>query len=279
MITTPEQEYVKEHGYVPEHVVRYATAISEGEPFLFESFLVYARMDHLIFVGYPLEGVFDEGTMGKALGKSIKRFKPRDVAVTAPAIPSFVTGPETGTFDQYYRLDLSSLSISQKVRNMLNRGRRDIAVTKHRTFGEEHRQLVNDFLRAHPVGEGTRFIFDRIDRYIGSSETAWIFEARERSGRLVAFDVADFEPNHFAIYMFNFNSEVLPIPGASDLLLFEVIQQALADGKRYINLGLGINPGVTFFKEKWGGVPFLPHAFALYQPGRKENLEALLQKL
>ena len=279
MITTPEQEYVREQGYVPEHVVRYATGISEGEPFLFDDFLVYARKSYLIFVGYPLKGVFDEGTMRQVLEKTVKHFKPRDVAVTAPAIPSFVAGPGTLTFDRYYRLDLSSLSISQKVRNMLNRACRDLAVTRLRTFGSEHRQLVDDFLKAHPVEEGTRFIFGRIDRYIESSETAWIFEARERSGRLVAFDVADFEPNHYAIYMFNFNAAAHLIPGASDLLLFEVIQQAQADGKSYVNLGLGINPGVAFFKEKWGGTPFLRHAFALYHPGRTENLETLLQKL
>jgi hypothetical protein len=279
MMTTQEQGYVKEQGYVPEHVVRYVAAISEGEPFLFQNFVVYARKDHLIFVGYPLKEVFEEGTMGKALKEAIKRFKPREVVVTAPAIPSFVADPKTLTYDQYYRLDLSCLAISQKVRNMLNRARRDLAVSRHRTFGEDHRQLVNDFLKTHPVEGETRFIFDRIDRYMGSSETAWIFEAREKGDRLVAFDIADFEPNHFAIYMFNFNSEVLPIPGASDLLLFEVIQKAQGDGKRYINLGLGIHRGITFFKKKWGGIPFLPHAFALYQPGRKENLDALLQKL
>jgi hypothetical protein len=279
MITPPEQDYVREQGYVPEHVVRYATAISGGEPFLFEDFLVYARKGHLIFVGYPLKGVFDEGAIGRALEKGIERFKPRDVAVTAPAIPSWVADPGTLASDRYYRLDLSSLSISQKVRNMLNRARRDLAVTRLRTFGSEHRQLVDDFLKTHPLEEGTRYIFGRIDRYIGSSEATWIFEARERSGRLVAFDVADFEPTHYAIYMFNITSAAHLVPGASDLLLFEVIQQAQAAGKNYVNLGLGINAGVTFFKEKWGGVPFLPHAFTLYRPGRKENLEALLQKL
>ena len=79
--------------------------------------------------------------------------------------------------------------------------------------------------------------------------------------------------------MFNFSSGANYVPGASDLLLFEVIQQAEAEGKKYINLGLGINPGVTFFKEKWGGVAFLPYASCLYHPTRKEFLEALLQKL
>ena len=79
--------------------------------------------------------------------------------------------------------------------------------------------------------------------------------------------------------MFNFRSESRYIPGASDLLLSSVIQQAIGEGKKYINLGLGINAGVTFFKEKWGGVAFLPHAFCLYHPYKKGLLEMLLRGL
>jgi hypothetical protein len=79
--------------------------------------------------------------------------------------------------------------------------------------------------------------------------------------------------------MFNFTSDALYVPGTSDFLLSEVIQQAKEENKKYINLGLGINRGVTFFKKKWGGVTFLPYASCLYHLSRKENLEALLQKL
>jgi hypothetical protein len=57
------------------------------------------------------------------------------------------------------------------------------------------------------------------------------------------------------------------------------MQQAIAEGKKYINLGLGINQGVSFFKEKWGGAVFLPHAFCLYHPPQKGLLEMLLQRL
>ena len=96
---------------------------------------------------------------------------------------------------------------------------------------------------------------------------------------LVAFDVAEFKPKEYCFYMFNFSSDARYVPGASDLLLSEVIQQAKTEEKKYINLGLGINPGVTFFKEKWGGVAFLPYAFCLFRPSKKESLDTLLQKL
>jgi hypothetical protein len=279
MITRAEREYVEEHAYVPEHIPQYVTAISQTEPFLFDDYIVHAKRDHFIFVGYPLKESFNEKQMGKALKDAMKRFKPGSVALIAPAIPSDMNGCNRHPSDHYYRLDLSALSISQKLRNMLSRASRELSVEKARKFGREHKKLVDNFLDTHPVDEGAQFIFKRIDKYLSSSTTAWVFDARNNKGELVAFDVAEFNPRDYAIYMFNFSSDALYVPGASDLLLSEVIEQAKAERKKYINLGLGINRGVTFFKKKWGGVAFLPYASCLYHPSRKENLDTLLQKL
>jgi hypothetical protein len=279
MITGAQQDYIEDHAYVPEHIPHYVTAISQTEPFLFGDFLVYAKKGHLIYVGYPLKEPFEEKRMGKALEDAVKRLRPKSVSLTAPSIPSFLNHSPHPPSDHYYRLDLSALSISQKLRNMLSRAGRELSVEKSRNFGKEHQKLIKAFLKTHPVDEATRFIFERIGDYLSSSTTAWVFDARNNKGKLVAFDVAEFMPMDYAIYMFNFSSDALYVPGSSDLLLFEVIQQAKSEGKKYINLGLGINPGVTFFKEKWGGVAFLPYAFCSYHPSSKENLEALFQKL
>jgi len=279
MISERDSEYVTEHAYVPEHVVDYVTAISEAEPFLLGDFVVYVKKKHLIFVGYPLSETFGDTKMKKVLDEVVDRFKPDDIALTGPAIPDSIAGHERVETDRYYTLDLLDLSIPQKVRNMLSRARQEVAVTRSRGFGQEHRQLIEDFLKSHPVGEGTRSIFSRIDRYLSVSKTAWIYEARSGEGVLVAFDVADFWSRHYGLYMFNFRSSACSVPGVSDLLLCEVIQHALAEGKRAVNLGLGINPGVAFFKEKWGGKPFLPYAFVEYARAGQVQLDTLLQKL
>ena len=139
--------------------------------------------------------------------------------------------------------------------------------------------MITDFLKTHPVDEATGFIFNRIDDYLSSSPSVRVFEARNKRDELVAFDVAEFTPKDYAFYMFNFGSDARYVPGASDLLLSGVIQEAKTTGKRFINLGLGINPGVTFFKKKWGGVVFLSHAFCLYELSRREEMDYLLQKL
>ena len=279
MITAAQEDYITHYAHVPEHIPQYVTAVSQAEPFLFGDYLVYAKKGYLIVIGYPLKESFEGRRMQGALEDAVKRFKPEIVSLAAPTIPASMADCARFPHDHYYRLDLSSLSISQKLRNMLKRAGRELSVERRHRFDEEHRKLVADFLKTHPVDEATRFIFLRIDHFLSASESAWIFDARTERGELAAFDVAEFKAKDYAFYMFNFSSDAFYVPGASDLLLFEVIQQAKVEGKKYINLGLGIDPGVAFFKEKWGGTAFLPYAFCLYHPSGKENLDNLLRKL
>ena len=99
--------------------------------------------------------------------------------------------------------------------------------------------------------------------YIAQRETARIMDARDTNSELIAFDIADFGSRDYAFYMFNFRSRKHKIPGVSDLLLPWIVKQAQEGGKHYLNLGLGINPGVAFFKRKWGAEPFLKHNLLL----------------
>ena len=279
MITAAQQNYIEEYAYVPEHMITYVMAISQTEPILLDDFLVYTKKGHLIFVGYPLKEPFDERRMVKTFEDAMRQFRPREVALTAPAIPPSLSIGVYPSSDHYYRLDLSTLSISQKLRNMLKRATRELVVERGQIFNDEHRKMVDDFIQTHPVDEGTRLIFQRIPDYLSSSPRAWVFNVRSKGGKLVAFDVAELGSKHYALYMFNFTSTALYVPGASDLLLSEVIRQTKTEGKRYLNLGLGINPGVAFFKKKWGGVIFLLYAFAMVKPASREVMETLLQKL
>ena len=279
MISAAQRITIKEHAYVPEHIPQYVTAISRTEPFLFQDFLCYAKEDHLIFIGYPLKEEFKEEKIMEAFHEAVSRLKPEEISLTAPAIPASLKGGASPSSDFYYRLDLKESFIPQKTRNMISRAEKELVAERGQTVGEDHRKLIDEFLNLHPVDETTRFIFKKIPQYVSSSKTAWVFNVRNRDGDLVAFDVAEFGARDYAMYMFNFRSADRYVPGASDLLLFEQIQQTKRENKRYINLGLGINPGVVFFKKKWGGVPFLPHNFCWYRIPRREILETLLQKL
>jgi hypothetical protein len=279
VITSAQRDYIDEYAHVPEHVIHYVTAVSDAEPFLLQDFLLYFGKEHLIFVGYPLKGPFDGKKMKKTFDEALKRFKPADVALIAPELPQGFARAGARTSDDYYRLDLPLTSVPQKVRNMLERAKKDLFVEKVRSFSHEHEKLMHEFLKAHSIDKQTQFILGKIPTYLESAPTALIFEARDRDRDLVAFDVAELGPRHYAMYMFNIRSREQHVPGASDLLLSEVVQHAGAAGKAYINLGLGINPGVAFFKKKWGGVPFLSYNYVLYTPSTVQVPNTLFQRL
>jgi hypothetical protein len=279
MITAGQLAYIEEHAYLPEHMIHYVNAVSEAEPFLFGAYLAYSKKDLLIFIGYPLEEAFEEKKMEKALDEARRRFKPREISLTAPKIPSSIAGTTQSPTDYYYRLDLSTLSISQKLRNMLKRAGRELFVERMRGLDKEHHQMVKEFLNTHRVDGPTQFIIKRIPKYLSSAPSVWVFNAREKGGTLVAFDIAEFGARHYAIYMFNFTSRSHYIPGASDLLLSEVIKCAKEENKKFVNLGLGINAGITFFKKKWGGVPLYPYAFYHPSPSKREIEDTFLNKL
>ncbi len=109
---------------------------------------------------------------------------------------------------------------------------------------------------------GHHEIFNKLPLYLGYSKTVCLIEAR-KGNDLAAFDIIDFGSANYMFYMFNFRSLEINVPGASDLLLYEMARLGESKGKLSINLGLGISPGVRRFKEKWGAVPFLAYTSAL----------------
>ncbi|MFC1879686.1 phosphatidylglycerol lysyltransferase domain-containing protein [Chloroflexota bacterium] len=257
MITPSERAYIRKHAYVPEHLPDYVCAISQTEPFLIGDFVVHVSATHLVFVGYPLQKDQANPQMIAALDQAKARFNPAVTSVIAPDLPPTLEDYTPSPPDEYYRLDLSQLAISKKTRNMLRRARREVSISAG-SFGREHKKLIKAFLHRSRFDRATRFIFQRASEY-AKCDTAHVYEARTARGDLVAFDIAEFGAQAYAFYMFNFRSRKFKIPGVSDLLLAHIIERAQAEGKRYLNLGLGINAGIAYFKKKWGGTPFLKY--------------------
>lgn len=279
MITPDEEDYIKSYAYLPEHLTGYVTAISGVEPFLIKDYLIYFREGYLTFVGYPLSGPFEEKRMKEILDSSIEKFKPAYVALIASSISISRNLCLKKDSDQYYRLDLSSFHPDQKLRNMVTRSSRELVIEKNQELQEEHIRLISEFLNSRKVDEDTQYIFEKIPEYIPSVPTAWIFSARSKDRKLVAFDIVDFGSRDYVFYMFNFMSLKYRIPGASDLLLNEMIKAAKDEGKPFINLGLGINKGIRFFKEKWGGKPFIKYEYCLYQSRHTDKLRSFFERL
>jgi hypothetical protein len=275
MITPEEEEFIARHAYVPEHLPGYGKVFSGGEPFLVEDYLCYLREGTLIFVGYPLKKPYDERKMQALLPEIVRRFRPSRVALMAPSCSD--PAGERKSADHYYLLDLKSARVSSKVKNMIRRAGRELRIEKSREFQADHRKIIDDFLESREVEEGTRMIFAKIGDYLSSVSTAWVFEARDSEGRLAGFDVADFAAQDYAFYLFNFRARPSPVAGTSDLLLQALIREGQELGKSFVNLGLGINEGVAFFKKKWGGRPFLRHEVILFSPSRPSFWESIFE--
>lgn len=279
MISATEADFIRNNACVPEHITGYVAAISGGEPYLFGSYLCYITKGSLVFVGYPLGEPFNEKRMKRALDDATKQLKAKEIALIAPIVSLKNDAIFEKTSDHYYRLDIHNLHIPPKILNMIRRATKEITIEKTSKYSDENTDLIKEFLDSRQVNTGTQFIFEHIRDYIASSDTATVINGRNRNGRLVAFDIAELDSKDYAFYMFNFVSRRRYIPGVSDALLYEVVTIAREKGKRYVNLGLGINKGVISFKLKWGGVPFMPYEYALYRHTKSNILELLLQKL
>ncbi len=278
MVSEKEREYIYNNGYIPEHIVEYVIGITGGEPFLSDDHVYYVAEEQLFFVGYPLKRTFNQSNMNNVLDMIVHKVEPESVSFISPAIGRMKYECTRTDSDHYYRLDLRSLKPGQKTRNMINRASKELEIRADRTITDEHVGLIKEFIGSHPVDEERTFIFENIPKYISSVATVKVFSAVAKTGRLIAFDIAEFGSKEYAYYMFNFRSKDVSVPGSSDLLLNELTKAAVQENKSYLNLGLGMNEGNRFFKKKWGGTAFLDYKYCHYTMSKKEGFLSLLMK-
>lgn len=273
MLNTQERSLVHEHAYVPEHLPDYVESISEAEPFLHEGCLCFLKGTQLIFVGYPIQA--EGADIARIYESACERFHPATAAIIGPGIWLPDSRIEGQVQDNYYKLDLPLAKLRSGLPYMIRRAGREANIVRG-TFGEDHRVLVEEFLAAREPETAYHEIFRKIPVYLTHSATARLLEAR-KGDRLVAFNVVDTGSSEYLFYLFNFRSMGAHVPGACDLLFYEMARLAEAEGKRAMNLGLGINPGVQRFKEKWGAVPLVPYASGLVRR-KSSGLLTLLRR-
>ncbi|MEN2994497.1 MAG: hypothetical protein ABDH19_04005 [Thermodesulfovibrio sp.] len=279
MLSLEQKEYIKKHAYIPEHLPEYVVSISQSEPFLFDEYILYFKDSHLIFIGYPLGKTHSKEDTEKILNINIERFKPKSVALISPF--SLISKEKVlyKTSDFYYHLDLSHFMLNSYLKNTIKRALKEVMTQKCKIITEQHIELIYEFVKTRQVDEYTKLIFKKIPDYINLSETVVLFNAIDKKGSLSGFSIADYGADRYAFYMFNFISRRNYVPGVSDLLLYEIIKEAKTRNKLYLNLGLGINKGIEFFKKKWSGEPFLNYEFCLYKVSKIFSLLNTLKKL
>lgn len=259
MILPDRLERVTAQAVTPEQVIRYVCAVSDLKPRMLGACVAYEREGEVVLVGYPLHDPKDTGAMADAVSLALGLAGLRRITVLGPARPPQAPSSATVQEDWYYSLPAPAPPPGQKLRNLLRRAGRDLTVERGGPWGEDHAALVRRYLDERPLAAGIRRIYARISRYLTESAGSMLVSARLADGQLAAFSVGEFTGLATAFYMFSFRNARLAPPGATDLLLAQLLEEANERGHAHMNLGLGINEGIGFFKRKWGSVPFLAY--------------------
>jgi hypothetical protein len=244
---------------VPEQVVPYALAVGDGAPRWFGACIGYQTGDHAVVVGYPLHDPLDRSAMAEAVDLAMDSPEVRRITVLAPTRPPQAPPHALFAEDGYYGLELPLGPPRQKLRNLLRRAQREVKIDRGRTLEHAHDAIVKRYMAERSLAPGTRRIYSRLHRYLDASPGVLIFSARHGDGRLAAFAVGEFGALSSAFFMFCFRDPLSAPPGSADLALSALIREAEARGHQRVNLGLGVNEGIRFFKHKWSAELFLPH--------------------
>lgn len=273
----PEDEhYVLTRAYVPEHIPGLMALISKGKPFLLEDHLGFVRDNWLILVGYPLEARFTPERCEQLVKQAVETYHPEYLWFIGPEVPtSLLESCRERKTDEYYKLDLEQTKLKSSLRRIAKKAVERLTVERGRIFTEEHQVLVAEFRQRQKLPPLIEELYEAMPDYVAHSATACVLNAWDRAGELSAFYVVELAAQAFDTYVLGCYSQKNYVPHASDLLFFEMIELARERGKRAVNLGLGVNEGISRFKKKWGGVPFLKYEFCECYYGRSQTLSLI----
>lgn len=244
---------------IPEQILPYVRAVSGRIPRLIGNCVGFASEGELVLVGYPLHDPRDTVAMEEAVSEALTSRRPGRLTVIGPARPSAAPVESHVTEDWYYSLPVPPPSPTQKLRNLIRRASRDLTIERGHECGEDHLTLVQRYLVERPLAAGTRLIFQKLPDYLAASPGSLLLSGRLADGTLAAFVVGDFSALQTAFFMFCFRDPRFAPPGSTDLLLAGLLEEAHKRGQTLMNLGLGIDDGIAFFKRKWGAIAFLPY--------------------
>lgn len=283
MITSDQGNWILSKAYVPEHIVSLMTIISKGEAFLLSGYLFYVGETGGILVGYPLGSEFSPETFSMIFKDVTSRCPKHSWSVIAPHLPTkILSSCVEKQSDFYYTLSFEDSDSKQTLRRTAEKAASRLMIEVAMVMTPQHETIIKEFIERENPGSLIREFYNAMPDYVLHSETSLVLNARYFNGLLAAFYVVDMAAHDFATYVVGCHSKEHYVPHASDLLFYEMVNMARESGKRYVNLGLGVNSGIKRFKEKWGGKPTIPYEFCRCQSGiavSNTMIDALLSRL
>lgn len=243
---------------VPEQLLPYALAVSGSKAVPCGPCVGYLQERQLVLVGYPVAGQETDLDLDAVLTEALRTYTPDRVTVLAAKRPGIAPADQPSEEDCYWEIPLPPPLPKQKLRHLLGRARREVRVQCD-VWTPAHAGLTHIMIRNRPLAPGTRYIFQHIPEYLEAVSGTMLFSAYSLAdNQLMGFCIGDYSALATAFYMFAFRHPDSP-PGTADVLLEALLAEGVNRGHSRANLGLGIDPGITFFKKKWGAAPFLPY--------------------
>ncbi len=257
---------------VPEQMKEYVTVMAGSQPVNCGAFIGYVNGENLVIVAYPEAGAvpvnaWDEAgfrarypefeeRVEEAVRQGMTHKEVRVCNLLSPL--EWGRAPEGAKVlrNDYWGLDVP-VRVKSKLGSLLRRAGRELTVTEE-IWGPEHEGLTRTYHERPWVDPGTRYIWKHVGQYTGAVPGAVVFAARDSEQVLQAVAVGDFSGYVTAFYMFAFRRPGA-VPGAADLLLWHICEEAARRGHSLLNLGLGVNEPIAYFKKKWGAQNFLPY--------------------
>lgn len=275
-----ELEHISALAQTPDQLLPYVRAVSGMTSRICGEAILHFYEGSAVLVAFSPADPLDSALMNDAVEEALALRDIRELTVLGPETPRQAPDSFRHREDLYWGLNPSKLAKSPKLRNMLKRAKRDLVLEKSQGKGAwtpEHNELLEAFcrFRKERLEEDSVFLFKQMDKYLTAAPEAMLFSARDVEGKLKACAIGDFTAFSTAFYMFAFRYPDAP-PGSADLLLDALAAEAGERGYERLNLGLGINGGVEFFKRKWGAKPLFPYVESSWKIKRKGWLARLL---
>lgn len=256
-------DHVTAGALVPDQLLPYVRSVSGLETKMAGAGILHHAAGHGVLVFYPAAPPA-QADLDNAVEEALRLPGLEHLATIAPMRPTQAPPEASMRSDWYWGVKLPAPDPGAKTANMLRRGARELAVTSasgRDAWSGEHAGLVQAFCqrRLGRLDEGSVYLFQQLGNYLAGAREARLYSARlRRTNQLMGMALADFSAFNTAFYMFAFRAPDAP-PGAADLLLAALLEDARRKGHALVNLGLGIDAGIEFFKRKWGAQKLLPY--------------------
>lgn len=269
---------------VPEHSAPFMQAVSGGRVLMVDNFVFYAAEDWLMAIAYPLRdgGEYSHQRFEAALAGALHETGATACFAVGPDLPPRLADNVLER-DEFYTLPADA-PVPPRLRSPVRKARERLRIDETREFGPQHRRLWAEFMGRAVLRANVRELFARTPQML-AAEGADVRLLNAWGGdRLVACLVLDYSTPAFVSYIVGARSRSHPVPHAGDALFAVMLEKARAAGCDFVQLGLGVNEGITRFKRKWGGAPQLSYVMAQWQERPRADvhkvvLDELMQAL